>query len=63
MPKRGELHHFAKLLDEDVKEMRRLREAFPSIWSYGALAEKFKCGHSTVRDIVLYRTRYGIKTH
>ena len=61
MPKRGQEHHFAKLSDDQVKEMRRLRDENPSIWSYGALAGKFKCGHSTVRDILTYRTRYGIR--
>jgi hypothetical protein len=60
MPKRGALHHNAKLSDEQVKEMRRLREERPGIWSYGALSEKFNCPHSTVRDVVTYKTRYSL---
>jgi hypothetical protein len=53
----GEFHHRAKLSDADVSEMRRLRESRPYIWSYAALADKFGCGQSTVRDIVKYWTR------
>lgn len=61
MPKLGEKHHNAKLSDEDVKEMRKLRESRPDLWSYSALAEHFGCGCSTVRDLVQYRTRWRQK--
>ena len=58
MPKRGQAHHNARLTDDEVKEMRRLRESRPDMWSYGALADHFGCSPSTVRDIVKYYTRY-----
>ena len=61
MPKRGQEHHFAKLSDEQVAEMRKMREENPKLWSYDKLAMAFGCGHSTVRDILTFRTRYGIR--
>ena len=53
----GECHQKAKLPDADVREMRRLREERPWLWSYRALADEFGCGQSTARDIVNYQTR------
>lgn len=53
----GESHQNAKLSDEDVREMRRLRESKPWLWSYRSLAQHMGCGESTARDIVTYRTR------
>lgn len=53
----GECHQNAKLTDSQVREMRELRERAPKVWSYGNLAARFKCGESTVRDIVNYCTR------
>lgn len=58
MPRLGSAHHNARLSDADVKEMRLLRETKPWLWSYRALAERFGCGQSTVRDIVCYYTRF-----
>lgn len=56
------LHHRAKLTTEQVKDIRHLY----STWKanngrkgYGALAEMFGCGQSTIRDIVTYRTRFS----
>lgn len=63
MPKSGQAHHNAYLTDEQVKQMRELREMRPDLWSYGALAEKFGCPASTVRDIVTYRTRINVITN
>ncbi len=51
------MHHRAKLSDEQVAEMRGLRESRPDMWSYTALAEHFDSSESTVRDIVKYHTR------
>lgn len=60
MPKRGEKHHNANLTDEQVKDMRRLYAGWKDAGSrkgYPTLAAIFKCGESTARDIVTYRTR------
>lgn len=54
------MHHRAKLPDEIVKEMRKLREEEPKRWTYLALAKHFGCGESTARDIVNYWTRYNV---
>lgn len=53
----GQSHHRAKLTDAQVREMRELRERHG--WKYAALALKFGCGESTVRDICTYRTRWA----
>jgi Mor family transcriptional regulator len=54
----GEDHQKAKLTNEQVEQMRAEHETKGS--SYGQLAKAFKCGVSTARDIVQYRTRtYG----
>ena len=55
----GQHHQNAKLTDEEVREMRYLRQLDKKQWSYKKLAEKFSCGESTVRDIVRYFTRYN----
>jgi hypothetical protein len=47
----------ARLSDSEVADMRAKRSERPWLWSYRALAEWFGCGQSTVRDIVLLRTR------
>lgn len=52
----GEDHHRAKLTDEQVSE---IRARYPAVRSYRKLAELYGCGESTVRDIVLYRTRWA----
>lgn len=49
------MHHRAKLSFGDVKEIRRMYET--GTLSYGILARVFKCGESTIRDIVQYKTR------
>jgi len=51
----GEFHQKARLNDKQVKAMRHDRKRHGM--SYGALAAKYKCGISTVRDIVNYWTR------
>jgi transposase len=50
----GEMHSKAKLTDQQVREMR---EIHGQGIGYRRLAKRFGCGISTVRDIVLYRTR------
>lgn len=50
----GEWHQKAKLTDAQVK---RMREARSHGFTYADLAGIFRCGQSTVRDIVTYRTR------
>jgi hypothetical protein len=53
----GASHPKARLTDKQVKEIREIY-ATGGI-GYGFLAEYFKCGASTVRDIVQYRTRWA----
>lgn len=55
MKARGEKHGKAKLTDEQVREMRKLRKVHGK--SYGVLAQIFGCGQSTARDITNYWTR------
>lgn len=60
MPKRGEKHHNASLSNDQVKDMRQLYQSWKAAGSrkgYPTLAEIFRCGESTARDIVTYRTR------
>lgn len=53
----GASHHRSKLTSEQVAEMRAIYETGGK--GYGFLAEIFKCGTSTIRDIVQYRTRFA----
>lgn len=53
----GASHQKAKLTSEQVAEMRAIYETGGK--GYGFLAEIYKCGASTVRDIVQYRTRFA----
>jgi len=53
----GQSHHKARLTDAQVRQMRQLRQDFGL--TYKKLAERFKCGESTARDIVNYCTRYS----
>jgi hypothetical protein len=53
----GACHQKAKLTSAQVAEMRA--EHAQGGCSYQYLAQKFKCGISTARDIVLYRTRWN----
>lgn len=53
----GEHHHRAKLTDAQVRAMRA--DYVPYVISIRALARKYGCGLSTVRDIVTYATRYA----
>lgn len=53
----GASHHRSKLTSEQVAEMRAIYETGGK--GYGFLAELYKCGASTVRDIVQYRTRFA----
>lgn len=48
-------HHKAKLSFADVKLMRQQHMAY--IVGYGELAKRFKCGVSTARDIINFKTR------
>lgn len=60
MPKKGQAHHNARLSDKQVEDMRMLWDEWQQAGSkkgYGEMAKLFGCGASTVRDIVLYRTR------
>lgn len=53
--KTGAQHHRARLTTEEVDAMRDAYDNGEG--GYGALARRFGCGESTVRDIVLCRTR------
>lgn len=53
----GASHQKAKLTTEQVQAMRR--DYLAGGWGYEALACKYKCGVSTARDIVQYRTRFA----
>ena len=62
MPRLGAAHHHAKLTDAQVRDMRRLYaewRAAKSRKGYGALAEIYGCGVSTVRDMITLRTRWA----
>ena len=51
----GQSHTRAKLTTAQVDDLREIYEKGGI--GYGYLAALFGCGASTVRDIVLYRTR------
>lgn len=57
----GEDHPRAKLCNHDVDLILELRAEVRSngdrVWSYGALAVKFECSKSQIRNIVLARQR------
>lgn len=53
----GEWHQRAKLTDAQVAAMRADYAA--GIGGYPALAKRYGCGISTVRDIVQFRTRWA----
>jgi len=46
----GEAHHYAKLTDDKVRRIRRLREIYG--WTIRVLAEEFEVGKTTIRDIL-----------
>lgn len=52
---KGEAHGHAKLSNEQVRDMRELRQQYGK--SYWVLARIFGCGQSTARDITKYKTR------
>lgn len=52
------MHHRAKLTSDQVRQMRALYQ--PYVRGYRALAQMFRCGESTARDICTYRTRKNI---
>ena len=54
----GERHHFAKLTDAEVDEMRAMYAE--GMWSYSSLAKKFDVSKSCVRDTVIGRRRHAI---
>lgn len=45
------LNGHSRLPESDRKEMRRMREAKPWLWSYGSLAEHFGCSRWTAMSI------------
>jgi DNA invertase Pin-like site-specific DNA recombinase len=49
------IHHRAKLTNEQVRKMRADYLAY--VVGYETLAKRYGCGVSTVRDIVQWRTR------
>ena len=51
------MHHRAKLTNEQVKKIREMYST--GTIGYRLLAKAMKCGMSTIRDIVQYRTRAG----
>lgn len=52
----GETHHRARLSDHDVDLIRSLRDDYGL--TYQAIADKFECSKSTVRDICKCRRRW-----
>lgn len=54
----GEDHHFAKITDAEVDEMRAMYAE--GLWSYRTLGEKFGVSKSCVRDTVIGRRRHPI---
>jgi Mor family transcriptional regulator len=60
-PNRGNNHHRCKITDAQVKEIRRIYEEGNE--GYRKLAKRFKCGESTIRDIITFRTRYNTACH
>lgn len=52
----GACHQHAKLTTKQVKAIRAAYST--GLWSYAKLAGVYGCGVSTVRDIVLLRTRW-----
>lgn len=53
----GQKHHKAKLTDEDVKQIRELRQKRGA--SYRVIGMRFRASMWTIRDICEYRTRYA----
>lgn len=53
--KPGEQHHFARLSDAEVDQMRAMYAE--GCWSYSTLAEKFDMSKSAVADIIQGRRR------
>lgn len=51
----GEAHHFARLTDLEVEEMRAMYAE--GCYSYSTLAEKFDMSKSAVADIIQGRRR------
>ncbi len=49
------MHHRAKLSFEAVQMIRKVYAS--GTIGYSMLSRAFKCGESTIRDIVTYRTR------
>jgi AraC-like DNA-binding protein len=47
------------MTDAQIRKMRFLREYNPQHWTYKQLAAEFKCGESTVRDIIKHWTRWS----
>lgn len=55
----GESHYRSKLSDLQVRQIRAMRESNKKVYSYKKLSLLFGCGETTIRDIVLYRTRWS----
>lgn len=59
----GERHPKTRLTFEQVEHLRDMKEQRPWMWSYRTLAEyareawDVRCGESTVRDFIQYKTR------
>ena len=51
----GESHYRARLTDAQVREIRLLSSRHG--YGYRVLSQMYRCGQSTIRDIVTYRTR------
>ena len=48
------------LTDDQVRDIRKEHMAYIRGRGYKALAEKYKCGESTIRDIITFRARQNI---
>lgn len=53
----GESNPAAKLSDEDVELIHRLREEEPAFWTYARIAEKFDISVEHAKSIALGRRR------
>jgi hypothetical protein len=58
---KGEDNPAAKLTEEQVREMRRLRQEDPRMWGYNGLAERFKVSYRCAYEAVLGRNWSHVK--
>jgi len=57
----GEAHHYAKLTDDKVRRIRRLRAVYG--YTIKELAELFEVGKTTIRDVLARHTWKHVYGH